>query len=201
MGPQQNSSSVLGFWQNHPSSFHFFPAAFRSSTFLCQVWFGRPILRFHRRSQLRTGFVTFLAGFCFRVYDRSILKSFSLHLSIYSTKVYLKNERWQETSVTDDKDTIVYCPSCHRQLGQQQSPSISGDPEPRSIRSPMNVSFASTVRLHVILGQRLLRPSSFYLTATLGMEPWSLRNIRPIHLHHLLSRCNCNFYTVLVALI
>ena len=51
---------------------------------------------------------------------------------------------------------------------------------------PMAVASASTVRLHVILGRpRFLCPSGFHSNATLGMEPWSLRNIWPIHLQRL----------------
>ena len=34
---------------------------------------------------------------------------------------------------------LTYCPSCHRQLGQQQILSISGGLEPVSVRFPMNV--------------------------------------------------------------
>ena len=50
----------------------------------------------------------------------------------------------------------------------------------------MAVASASTVRLYVILGrQRFLCSSGFHSTATLGMEPWSLRNIWPIHLQRL----------------
>ena len=50
----------------------------------------------------------------------------------------------------------------------------------------MTVASASTVRLHVILGRpRCLCPSGFHSTVTLGMEPWSLRNIRPIYLQRL----------------
>ena len=33
---------------------------------------------------------------------------------------------------------LTYCPSCHRQLGQQQILSISGGLEPVSVRFPMN---------------------------------------------------------------
>ena len=50
----------------------------------------------------------------------------------------------------------------------------------------MAVASASTVRLHVIRGHpRFLCPSGFHSTATLGMEPWSLRNVWPIHLQRL----------------
>ena len=38
---------------------------------------------------------------------------------------------------------LTYCPSCHRQLGQQQIPSISGGLEPVSVRFPMNVPWLS----------------------------------------------------------
>ena len=66
---------------------------------------------------------------------------------------------------------LTYCPSCHRQLGQQQILSISGGLEPVPVRFPMNVPCP-----------RFLCPSGFPSTATLGMEPWSLCNIWPIHL-------------------
>ena len=50
----------------------------------------------------------------------------------------------------------------------------------------MAVASASTVRLHVILGRpRFLCSSGFHSTSSLGMEPWSLRNIWPIHLQRL----------------
>ena len=38
---------------------------------------------------------------------------------------------------------LTYCPSCYRQLGQQQIPSISGGLEPVSVRFPMNVRWLS----------------------------------------------------------
>ena len=38
---------------------------------------------------------------------------------------------------------VTYCPSCHRQLGQQQILSISGGLEPVSVRFPMNVPWLS----------------------------------------------------------
>ena len=38
---------------------------------------------------------------------------------------------------------LTYCPSCRRQLGQQQILSISGGLEPVSVRSPMNVPWLS----------------------------------------------------------
>ena len=38
---------------------------------------------------------------------------------------------------------LTYCPSCHRQLGQQQILSISGGLEPVSVRFPMNVPWLS----------------------------------------------------------
>ena len=38
---------------------------------------------------------------------------------------------------------LTYCPSCHRQLGQQQILSISGGLEPVSVRFPMNVPLLS----------------------------------------------------------
>ena len=38
---------------------------------------------------------------------------------------------------------LTYCPSCHRQLGQQHILSISGGVEPVSVRFPMNVPWLS----------------------------------------------------------
>ena len=38
---------------------------------------------------------------------------------------------------------LTYCPSCQRQLGQQQILSISGGLEPMSVRFPMNVPWLS----------------------------------------------------------
>ena len=38
---------------------------------------------------------------------------------------------------------LTYCPSCHRQLGQQQILTISGGLEPVSVRFPMNVPWLS----------------------------------------------------------
>ena len=38
---------------------------------------------------------------------------------------------------------LTYCPSCHRQLGQQQILSISGGLEPVSVRFPINVPLLS----------------------------------------------------------
>ena len=45
---------------------------------------------------------------------------------------------------------LTYCPSCHRQLGQQQIPSISGSLEPRFVRCPMNVLLLSPLPQHYV---------------------------------------------------
>ena len=99
------------------------------------------------------------------------------------------HERWSQSLATGCLTILLltYCPSCHRQLGQQQILSISGDLEPMSVRFPMTVPWLSPQpQQYVSMSFLDARVSLVSIsTATLGMEPWSLRNIWPIHFQRL----------------
>ena len=100
--------------------------------------------------------------------------------------------------------TFAYCPSCHRQLGQQQILSTSGGLESVSVRFSMNVPWLSPqpqqyVSMSSLDARVFPCPSGFHSTATLGMEPWSLCDIMAYPSPT--STCNCGFHTFLLAFI